>query len=93
MRQVLVLRIHTDGALVLTKMTGSQLSLEGVVVALVTCYLQRLYREYLLLAVLVEQNVNLLQTYCIIETLLVDNELQRVLLTSFGTGRGEVPLR
>jgi hypothetical protein len=72
---MLVLRIHTDGRLVLTKLVGLQYCLEGVVVTLVTNHIQRLYGEYLLIAVLVEAYVNLLQTNGIVKALFVDNIL------------------
>ena len=80
MRQVLILRIHTNGRLVATSLLRSQCSLEGVVVAFVTNHFQRFNRENALLAVLVDEDVDLLKCYCIVETLLVDNILQRILL-------------
>ena len=77
-RQVLVLRVHADGALVLSELAGRELCLEGVVVTLVTGHVERLYIEDLLVAVLIEANIDLLQTNGIIETLLVDDILDVV---------------
>ena len=92
MRQVLVLRIHADGRLVLSELAGRERSFEGEVVAFLLNHLQRLYVVYLLVAVLVEANVDLLQAYSIVQALLVDDVLDSVLPTSLATGSGEVPL-
>ena len=78
MRQVLVLRIHADGALVLAELVGSQGSLEGVVVTVVTGHLQRFNTEDLFVALLVETNVDFLQSDGIVESLFVDDILDVV---------------
>ena len=92
MRQVLVLRIHADGALVLAELVGCQGSLEGIVVTVVTSHLQRFNTEDLFVALLVETNVDFLQSDGIVESLFVDDILDVVLLTSLATCCGEVPL-
>ena len=82
---MLVLGIHADGTLVLTSLLGSQNSLEGVVVAFMTRHLQRLDVEHVLLAVLVDIDVDLLQSDGIIKALLVDDITQIVLLACLET--------
>ena len=92
MRQILILRIHTDGTLVLTKLMWSELSLENEVVAIATSKLEWLNREHTLLAILVDEDVNLLKSNSIVETLLVDNILDSVLAASLGTCCRECPI-
>ena len=89
---MLVLRIHTDGRLVLTELTGCQISLEGIVVTIVTCHLQWLYIEHFLLTVLIDADVHLLQSDSIVETLLVDDVLNVVSTTCLATRCREIPL-
>ena len=89
---MLVLWIHTDGRLVLTELTGSQISLEGIVVTIVTRHLQWLYIEHFLLAVLIDADVHLLQSDSIVETLLVDDVLNVVRTTCLATRCREIPL-
>ena len=89
---MLVLRIHTDGRLVLTELTGSQISLEGIVVTIVTCHLQWLYIEHFLFTVLIDADVHLLQSDSIVETLLVDDVLNVVRTTCLATRCREIPL-
>ena len=79
-RQQGVLRIHTDGALVLSGLLGRMYSLEGVVITLFLHHLQRLDREDMLLAVRVGIDVDLLNGNSIFKTLLVDDVAQGVLL-------------
>ena len=86
-----MLRIHTDGTLVLSELCWRQCSLEGKVVTITASHLQRFYREDFLLALFIEADVDLLETDGIVETLLVDDILYIVLLSGLSTRRGEVP--
>lgn len=79
MRQVLVLRIHADSTLILTKALWSEVSLEDVVVSILTGHLQWLDVIDTLMTFFVDIDIHLLQSYCIIETLLVDNIFDMIL--------------
>ena len=81
MRQVLVLRVHTYSALVLTSLMRSQFSLEDKVVAFTTHHLQWLNRVDTLFTLLVDEDINLLQSNGIIKTLLINDITEGVLMT------------
>ena len=55
-------------------------------------HLKRLYREYLLLSILINIYINLLQSDGIVKALLIDNILKSILSTSLSTCYWEVPL-
>ena len=88
MRQVLVLRIHADGTLVLACLLGRMLGLEGVEVALLLNHLQRLDREHVLIAFLVDGNIHLLKSDGIVKTLFVDDITEDIVLASKMQARG-----
>ena len=89
--QVLVLRIHADGTPVESGLLGSQLRLEGVVVALTARHLQRFDVVDALLTVLVGVDVHLLQGDDVVESLFVDDIFQMILLSGLTTHDGEIP--
>ena len=80
-RQVLVRGIHTDSTLVLASLFGRMNHLEGIVITFVANHLQWLNREYMILAILIGIDIDLLQGYGIVKTLFVDDIAQRVVLT------------
>ena len=92
MRQVLVLRIHTDSRLVHAEALGIQRCLEGVVITFLASHLQRFYIIDTLFTVLVYIDVDFLQPDSIVQSLLVDDIFQMVLLIGHTTRYGEVPL-
>ena len=92
MRQVLILRIHADCALVNTSLFWIQLGNEGEVVTLTLNHLKRLDREDMILAIGIGNHINLLQSYSIVKTLFVDDIFYFVLLTAYLTCCRQVPL-
>ena len=92
MRQVLVLWIHTYSALILTSLMRSQFSFEGEVITLTANHLQWLNRVDTLLALFVNEDIHLLQTYGIVKTLFVDYITEGVLLTCLQTCSRDIPL-
>ena len=80
-RQILVLRIHAHSTLEVTSLLWSKCCLKDEVVAITANHLQRLNREYALLALLIDMYIYLFEGYSIIESLLVNNITKSVLLS------------
>ena len=85
MRQLVVLRIHTNSCLERTCIYWLYLSLKGKVVTLMTLHLEWINSINLLaILYLIFQNYKL-KTYSVVQALLVDDILNLVLLTSLNT--------
>ena len=66
MRQILILRIHTNSTLILASLLRSQLSFENEIITLTSYHLQRLNRIDAFLTIFVNIDINLFKSNSII---------------------------